>query len=475
MDSFWEKYFSVYDILNKVYPYQDLLSDLIGDADIKVGERILDAGSGTGNLAIKLKQYSVNLVCVDNQVAAVNLHKVKDSTANVQIHNLTERLPFDDNYFDKIFCNNTFYTIEKQKRYQLVDEFYRVLKPGGALIISDPKVGFRPLKIYLRHIRDSVTKRGFAATVYDLFRMIIPTIQMFYYNAQIKKRDQTGRYNFIDNAEHERYFIKGMFELVAKKKTYAGEAILSKFIKTNYKWFKKNREILFVDINGKTKTGRITVKIPDSSFELSEMFRIRYEAYLRKKYIQPREDKLDTDYHDPLECVYFVAILEQKIIGSSRILFGRKLPIEKDYFEFSEPDALARIPQEAKTEIGRIVSFRPNYAIDLPPHLVLLILFYSMSVYGKGAGFIAGYGAIKETVKNKLEKFSFPIHPIENTKTIFDVSKTTDPLVSFFNNPNDPVCAVYYIRDELLSYFDELFGHIKPFNKEDIKFSVVTH
>jgi len=52
---FWRKYFKSYDILNKAIPYQELLRDIVEAVSVKNGDRIFDAGSGTGNLSILLK------------------------------------------------------------------------------------------------------------------------------------------------------------------------------------------------------------------------------------------------------------------------------------------------------------------------------------------------------------------------------------------------------------------------------------
>lgn len=54
---FWAKYFKVYDTLNQLIPYQDLLDlflkklELLSSGD----KNILDVGSGTGNLCISEK------------------------------------------------------------------------------------------------------------------------------------------------------------------------------------------------------------------------------------------------------------------------------------------------------------------------------------------------------------------------------------------------------------------------------------
>ncbi|PIR43223.1 hypothetical protein COV24_03880 [candidate division WWE3 bacterium CG10_big_fil_rev_8_21_14_0_10_32_10] len=62
---FWEKYFKTYDVLNVLIPYQELLDTIIDKLKVKPGEKILDAGSGTGNLAIKLEMLGAQVTGVE--------------------------------------------------------------------------------------------------------------------------------------------------------------------------------------------------------------------------------------------------------------------------------------------------------------------------------------------------------------------------------------------------------------------------
>jgi ubiquinone/menaquinone biosynthesis C-methylase UbiE len=54
--TFWNRYFKVYDVLNYVIPYQELLKEIVKEVEVKEGDLILDAGVGTGNLALVLNK-----------------------------------------------------------------------------------------------------------------------------------------------------------------------------------------------------------------------------------------------------------------------------------------------------------------------------------------------------------------------------------------------------------------------------------
>jgi len=51
---FWRKYIKVYDQLNRAYPYKDLINNIIDELDVHSGDDILDAGGGTGNVALQI-------------------------------------------------------------------------------------------------------------------------------------------------------------------------------------------------------------------------------------------------------------------------------------------------------------------------------------------------------------------------------------------------------------------------------------
>lgn len=46
---FWDLYAKLYDTLTHLKPYQDLHNNVLNALELKGGERILDAGCGTGN------------------------------------------------------------------------------------------------------------------------------------------------------------------------------------------------------------------------------------------------------------------------------------------------------------------------------------------------------------------------------------------------------------------------------------------
>lgn len=229
---FWKKYFIVYDYLNQLIPYRDLLNLIVTHLDVKKDDLILDAGSGTGNLSMLLREKEARVIGLDLSKEGIELHKSKQKDAEVFLHDIEHTLPFPDNFFDKVCSNNTIYTISPSKRIFIFSEFYRVLKPGGVITVSNIKENFSPIKIYTDHIYLSIKNTGLLLTVLNLARLVIPTFRIFYYNYLISKENKTGRYGFLKEGEQRDLLKKTGFRFISQDiMTYSDQAILNSGMK----------------------------------------------------------------------------------------------------------------------------------------------------------------------------------------------------------------------------------------------------
>ena len=134
--SFWNEYFRLYDILNKVYPYQDLLKSVMAEMDLG-RERCLDAGAGTGNLAVLIAKTGAEVVGLDSSEFGLEIFKKKLLVSKAVLHDLEHPIPFPNNSFDYICSINTLFAIDSVHREKICREFYRLLKPKGKLIMTN--------------------------------------------------------------------------------------------------------------------------------------------------------------------------------------------------------------------------------------------------------------------------------------------------------------------------------------------------
>ena len=138
----------VQEVFTNVSENYDLMNDLMSFGfhrlwkkklvemmNIQKSEKIIDVGSGTGDL-IKLilkKNYDVSIYSVDLNIQMLKQSKKKLNKKEINkihfIHSNAEKLPFENNFFDKYvisFCLRNVTYIEKT-----LNEAFRVLKPGG--------------------------------------------------------------------------------------------------------------------------------------------------------------------------------------------------------------------------------------------------------------------------------------------------------------------------------------------------------
>jgi len=226
---------------------------------------------------------------------------------------------------------------------------------------------------------------------------------------------------------------------------------------------------ILLKVEGVQKT--IFFGMPDTENELKEMYKLRYRVYVEKQKYIPVTDQQNGSEVDEYDrnnfCHYFIARIDDRIIGSTRMIRHSPLPIEKDYFAFETPLKVRDIPKDKMVEIGRLISTKYSKDVYLPRHLVLLGLLSSMIEFGIQKGYMGGYGAIKEKGKKALQALNVPIHDIENAKIIYDPETSHDPLSNFFGDSTNPVHPIYYVGEELQKYLDNILNNKFMFKRID--------
>ncbi|MFW5985153.1 MAG: class I SAM-dependent methyltransferase [Halanaerobiaceae bacterium] len=105
------------------------------------GEKVLDAGCGTGNFSLKLAQMGLEVVGVD--ISEPMLDKARKKVAktddNLQISfNKMDvlELQFPEESFSGVFSMATIEFIPDSKKENFIREMLRVVKPGGKVLIG---------------------------------------------------------------------------------------------------------------------------------------------------------------------------------------------------------------------------------------------------------------------------------------------------------------------------------------------------
>ncbi len=198
----------VYDTIADFPFYRGHLDQIMTELGPERGKLYLDLGCGTGNLLADAKKRGISFIGVD--LSAGMLKRARGKVRDLVIADL-HHLPFRDGCIDGIANVNVFYQLTHPRAF--LREVYRVLKPGGKIIISNPK----PRKLS------------------PLFRFIPVFTKAFTKNpklmTKIKKMTEYGRIDqkiidlnpgtFYSREKLEE--MMGDFEIRSVKKAYSGQ------------------------------------------------------------------------------------------------------------------------------------------------------------------------------------------------------------------------------------------------------------
>jgi demethylmenaquinone methyltransferase/2-methoxy-6-polyprenyl-1,4-benzoquinol methylase len=104
-------------------------------AKLPVKGRLLDVGGGTGRVASTIRDLVDEVIVADvsfGMLKQTNLSLLKPVCGG------SESLPFADNFFERVIMVDALHHVINHSRS--ADEMFRVLKPGGLLVIEEPDI-----------------------------------------------------------------------------------------------------------------------------------------------------------------------------------------------------------------------------------------------------------------------------------------------------------------------------------------------
>lgn len=109
---------------------------MITYAKLPVEGALLDAGGGTGRITQSLKGYASPLVVADLSLEMLAQAQMKDNLRTVCSH--SEKLPFADESFERVIMVDALHHVHDHQ--QSIDELWRVVKPGGVIVVEEPDI-----------------------------------------------------------------------------------------------------------------------------------------------------------------------------------------------------------------------------------------------------------------------------------------------------------------------------------------------
>ncbi|SDR89000.1 demethylmenaquinone methyltransferase / 2-methoxy-6-polyprenyl-1,4-benzoquinol methylase [Agrococcus carbonis] len=143
----------------------------------KPGERILDVAAGTGASAAPMAKAGALVTALD--ISPGMLEEGRRRHPDIEfVHGSAEELPFEEGSFDAVTISFGLRNVQHPRA--ALDEFFRVLKPGGRLLIcefSQPPVGVvrRGYELYLQTVLPGLARA--ASSNPDAYRYLVESIR----------------------------------------------------------------------------------------------------------------------------------------------------------------------------------------------------------------------------------------------------------------------------------------------------------
>jgi ubiquinone/menaquinone biosynthesis C-methylase UbiE len=156
----WAPYYDVFTNIISMGQARRLRYTTIDQALIKPGDSVLDVGCGTGEITLpaKTRAKNGNVYGIDPAPEMITVARKKAARKGLEIDfrvAVIESLPFPDASMDVVTSSLMMHHLPEDLKARGLAEIYRVLKPGGRLLIAD---FMRPTGSFLNHLFIAFTR-----------------------------------------------------------------------------------------------------------------------------------------------------------------------------------------------------------------------------------------------------------------------------------------------------------------------------
>lgn len=133
----------IYDwFIRLTMPELKVKNQLIQQAELQTGEKILDFGCGTATLTLLIEEQTTDCFIIgldtDPQIMAIATKKISQNKSSITLTLYDgETIPFSEATFDKVLSSWVFQHLTTSQKIAAFKEINRVLKPQGELHIAD--------------------------------------------------------------------------------------------------------------------------------------------------------------------------------------------------------------------------------------------------------------------------------------------------------------------------------------------------
>jgi ubiquinone/menaquinone biosynthesis C-methylase UbiE len=130
-----------YDLLTRVLGMGKAYDELVAQAELGDGLRVLEIGCGTGNVTTRAKRAAPGADVVGSDpdpLALARAQRKARGLGGIRFERAyAQDLPFADGEFDRVLSSMMLHHLDGDVKAAAAAEIHRVLRPGGALHIVD--------------------------------------------------------------------------------------------------------------------------------------------------------------------------------------------------------------------------------------------------------------------------------------------------------------------------------------------------
>ncbi len=241
ISDFWEVYSIVYPELENTTPYKKLLYTFTNKVKIGNNSKILDLGSGTGNVAsyiLSQNRYTpFQIECIDQSPKMIQHLQKRFSDENkiiIKQGNLGSPDFWIENYdkFSHIFANLVYPYIINYGDIQgdsvileLLKQSYNKLYHGGYLVWSSPTENVNFNWVFLNAIRNADQLRGGFS---EIKRRSKNSIKILSHAKKIEEFGKRKYFHFLNKIDLIRYMEQSGFNDITIEKSFAKQVYIIK-------------------------------------------------------------------------------------------------------------------------------------------------------------------------------------------------------------------------------------------------------
>jgi ubiquinone/menaquinone biosynthesis C-methylase UbiE len=172
LEADWDRRCDAWDVICASAPFVVLRDAVLAEASITRDQSVIDLGCGTGLLALAAAPAASQVLAVD--ISAPMLRRLAEHAAerdltNVElVHGDMRRLPLADQSADVVISCYAFHHLVDDGKELAAAEVFRVLRPGGRLVVADMmfqlSIRARDRRIILQKVR-LMLRRGVPGVV----------------------------------------------------------------------------------------------------------------------------------------------------------------------------------------------------------------------------------------------------------------------------------------------------------------------